>query len=92
MVLDKFWPGFELSTENVDNLSDAIRDAIFSDVVVNDASVGTFDVLRKTLAVTFTSDFLRNLVAGSLVQKSENFAEKKFHQIFKKVGEEQPGE
>ena len=76
----------------VDNSCGVIRDAVFSDVPVNDAAPGHLDILRKTLAVTFTNDFLKSLCDGSSgLQWCKTDAEKKFHQMFRKVGDEQPG-
>jgi len=77
--------------ENVD--SDALRDAVFSDVTITEGAPGNFGVLRKTLAFTFVTDFFKSLCDGKvLTGPEEHRGEKKFHQLFRKVDSNQPGE
>ena len=85
----KLLTGMELKKENFK--SDDVRDAVFSDVKVTNGAPGNFGILRKTLAFTFLNDFLASVCDGKVIEACEKPAEKKFHQLFKKVSADQPG-
>ena len=73
--------------------SDELRDAVFNDVTVTQGCPGNFSVLRKTLAYTFLLDFCKSLSDGKFIlDEKKKTPEKKFHQLFKKVNSEQPGQ
>jgi hypothetical protein len=83
--------GMELVLENVE--SDALRDAVFSDVTITEGAPGNFGVLRKTLAFTFVTDFFKALCEGVVSSGPEGRrGGKKFHQLFRKADSNQPGE
>ncbi len=79
-------------TDNVE--SDALRDAVFSDVTITEGAPGNFGILRKTLASTFVTDFLKSLCDGKVSANLEEHQRhnKKFHQLFRKADSNQPGE
>ena len=84
--------GLELTSEKINNSIVDIRDAVFKDVPVNDTAPGHFSVLRKSLALTFTNDFVKSICDGSSGQQwRKTDTQKKFHQMFRKVELEQPG-
>jgi hypothetical protein len=39
----------------------------------------------------YNTGYQKNVLAGIFIQKSNKFSDKKFHQLFRKVGDDQPG-